>query len=86
MEVPFDWSLPRLTVAKLTALAAHDGGRRGFALLQVGQSERAEKEWRKLFPRLDESLREPLMTIAARNDMPGLAIRLAGIIRVSTGR
>ena len=86
VEVPFDWSLPRLTVAKLTALAAHDGGRRGFALLQVGQSERAEKEWRKLFPRLDESLREPLMTIAARNDMPGLAIRLAGIIRVSTGR
>jgi len=86
VEVPFDWSLPRLTVAKLTALAAHDGGRRAFALLQVGESDRDEKEWRKLFPRLDESLREPLMTIAARNDMPGLAIRLAGIVRVSTGR
>lgn len=86
VEVPFDWSLPRLTVAKLTALAAYDGGRRAFALLQVGQPERAEKEWRKLFPRLDESLREPLMTIAADNDMPGLAIRLAGIVRVSTGR
>lgn len=86
VEVPFDWSLPRVTVAKTTALAAHDGGRRAFALMQVGQAERAEKEWRKLFPRLDESLREPLMTIAARNDMPGLAIRLAGIIRVSTGR
>src|SRR3546814_20392399 len=26
------------------------------------------------------------MTIATQNDMPGLAIRLAGIIRVSTGR
>lgn len=86
VEVPFDWSLPRLTTARFTALAAHDGGRRAFALLQVGQSERAEKEWRKLFPRLDPSLREPLMTIAAQNDMPGLAIRLAGIIRVSTGR
>lgn len=86
VEVPFDWSLPRLTVARLTALAAHDGGRRAFALLQAGQSERAEKEWRKLFPRLDEPLREPLMTIAAQNDMPGLAIRLAGILRVSTGR
>lgn len=86
VEVPFDWSLPRLTVARLAALAAHDGGRRAFALLQVGQTGRAEKEWRKLFPRLDESLREPLMTIAADNDMPGLAIRLAGIVRVSTGR
>lgn len=86
VEVPFDWTLPRLTVARLTALAAHDGGRRAFALLQAGQSERAEKEWRKLFPRLDESLREPLMAIAAQNDMPGLAIRLAGIVRVSTGR
>lgn len=86
VEVPFDWALPRLTVARLTALAVHDGGRRAFALLQVGQSERAEREWRKLFPRLDESLREPLMSIAAQNDMPGLAIRLAGILRVSTGR
>src|SRR3546814_17894921 len=26
------------------------------------------------------------MTFATQNDMPGLAIRLAGIIRVSTGR
>ena len=86
VEVPFDWSLPRLTTARFAALAAHDGGRRAFALLQVGESERAEKEWRKLFPRLDPSLREPLMTIAAQHDMPGLAIRLAGIIRLSTGR
>jgi len=86
VEVPFDWSLPRLTTARLAALAAHDGGRRAFALMQVGQNERAEREWRKLFPRLEPRLREPLMTIATLHDMPGLAIRLAGIIRVSTGR
>ena len=86
VEVPFDWSLPRLTTARLSGLAAHDGGHRAFALLQVGESERAEREWRRLFPRLAEPLREPLMTIATLHDMPGLAIRLAGIIRVTTGR
>lgn len=86
VEVPFDWSLPEISERKAQRLLALDGARRAIALMQVGESGRAEREWRKLFPRLDRSLREPLMTIAARHNMPGLAIRLAGIIRVSTGR
>lgn len=86
VEVPFDWSLPEISERKAQRLLAHEGARRAIALMQVGQSSRAEREWRKLFPRLDRSLREPLMTIATRHNMPGLAIRLAGIIRVSTGR
>jgi soluble lytic murein transglycosylase-like protein len=57
-----------------------------MALAQVGESFRAERELRKLFPRLDPRDRETLMSIAAQNNMPGLAIRLAGIIRLSTGR
>ncbi|MDF1792017.1 MAG: lytic transglycosylase domain-containing protein [Thalassobaculaceae bacterium] len=86
VEVPFDWSLPEISERKALQLLSHDGARRAIALMQVGESSRAEREWRKLFPRLDRSLREPLMTIATRHNMPGLAIRLAGIIRVSTGR
>lgn len=86
VEVPFDWSLPEISDRKAKRLLSHEGARRAIALMQVGESSRAEREWRKLFPRLDRSLREPLMTIAARHNMPGLAIRLAGIIRVSTGR
>ncbi len=86
VEVPFDWSLPEISDRKAQRLLSMVGARRAVALMQVGESIRAEREWRKLFPRLDRSLREPLMTIAARHNMPGLAIRLAGIIRVSTGR
>ncbi|MEQ8586620.1 MAG: lytic transglycosylase domain-containing protein [Thalassobaculaceae bacterium] len=86
VEVPFDWSLPEISERKAQRLLTLDGARRAIALMQVGESIRAEREWRKLFPRLDRSLREPLMTIATRHNMPGLAIRLAGIIRVSTGR
>ena len=86
VEIPFDWTLPTISKSKMAALLRHDGARRALALMQVGESTRAEREWRKLFPRLDASLREPLMSIAARHNMPGLAIRLAGIIRVSTGR
>jgi soluble lytic murein transglycosylase-like protein len=86
VELPFDWSLPEISDRKAKRLLSHEGARRAIALMQVGESSRAEREWRKLFPRLDRSLREPLMTIATRHNMPGLAIRLAGIIRVSTGR
>lgn len=86
VEVPFDWSLPEISDRKAQRLLTLDGARRAIALMQIGESYRAEREWRKLFPQLDRSLREPLMTIATRHNMPGLAIRLAGIIRVSTGR
>ena len=65
---------------------AYDGARRAVALKQVDESFRAEREWRKLFPRLDADLREPLLTLATRYNMPGLAIRMAGILRVTTGR
>ena len=86
VEVPFDWSLPRLSDRRLSALMGYPGGRRALALMQVGESDRAEREWRTLFPRLEPALREPLMTLAAQHTMPGLAIRLAGIIRLSSGR
>jgi len=86
VEVPFDWSLPRLSDQRLSALMGHPGGRRALALMQVGESDRAEREWRTLFPRLEPALREPLMTLATQHNMPGLAIRLAGIVRLSSGR
>lgn len=86
VEIPFDWSLPRVTDEKVERLKSYKGGRRALALMQIGESQRAEGEWRKLFPRLDPSLREPLVTLATRHDMPGLAVRLAGILRVTTGR
>lgn len=86
VEVPFDWSLPRLSDARLSALMSHPGGRRALALMQVGESDRAEREWRTLFPRLEPALREPLMTLATQHNMPGLAIRLAGIVRLASGR
>ena len=86
VEIPFDWSLPRVTDAKIARLMKFDGGRRALALMQIGESERAEQEWRKLFPRLDADLREPLVTLATTHNMPGLAVRLAGILRVTTGR
>lgn len=86
VEIPFDWSLPDVSAERAAKLLAHPGARRAIALMQIGESDRAEREWRTVFPRLDRSLREPLMAIAAQHNMPGLAIRLAGIIRVSTGR
>ena len=86
VEIPFDWSLPRITDAKIARLMKFDGGRRALALMQIGESERAEQEWRKLIPRLDADLREPLVTLATTHNMPGLAVRLAGILRVTTGR
>jgi len=86
VEIPFDWSLPRLTSKRVSRLLEHAGARRAIVLMQIGESHRAEREWRKLFPRLDADLREPLLTLATLHNMPGLAVRLGGILRVTTGR
>jgi soluble lytic murein transglycosylase-like protein len=56
-----------LSQADVDAIAATDAGRRAFALLQVGQPERAADELRSLWPAVqdDPPLRRALMLVAA---------------------
>ncbi len=68
-----------LSPADVDAIAAFPGGQRAFALLQVGQDDRAEAELRDLWPSVKDNpaLIHSLMLVAARAGFPDLAAQLA---------
>jgi soluble lytic murein transglycosylase-like protein len=68
-----------LSQADVDAIAATDGGWRAFALLQVGQPERAAAELRGLWPmvRDDPTLRRALLLVAAGVGLSDCAAQLA---------
>ena len=77
----YDWDLPTLTASQIKRLSEQPGARRALALIQIGQSARAEGELRRLYPSLPAALKPAVLTIAARHGMPALASRIAGIFR-----
>ncbi|MCC6718969.1 MAG: lytic transglycosylase domain-containing protein [Acetobacteraceae bacterium] len=87
---PEDDRQPRETLgeADLEAVAAHPGGLRAFALLQIGQRDRAEAELRLLWPaaRHAPGLGRALMLVAEAAGMDGLAAQLADIAEMADGR
>lgn len=86
IELPLDWSLPALTGETMRTLREEPGAERAFALIQIGKLDLAEKELRRIYPNLPEYLHGPIMTIAARAGIPGLAMRIAGILRARGDR
>ena len=74
--------------ADLAAVAAHPGGLRAFALLQIGQQDRAEAELRLLWSATRETpaLGRALMLVAEQAELGGLAAQLAEIAQVADGR
>lgn len=86
VDMPLDWSLPRLTKSSLERLLEIPGIRRGFALLELGMKQEAEREFRRRFPSLDDPLRPIVMAIAAGHGMPSLAMRVAGVLKAEGHR
>lgn len=86
IDMPLDWTLPELDADTQESLLTSEGGRRTFALLQVGRTDLAEKELRRLYPVLPDYMHGAIMTIAADNGMPGLAMRIAGILKARGDR
>lgn len=76
-----------LSPADLDALAADPRGLRAFALLQVGQTARAEAEFRALWPDVADSapLRRALLLAAADAHLTDLASQLAGLVQEADG-
>ncbi|MBO6561664.1 MAG: lytic transglycosylase domain-containing protein [Nisaea sp.] len=86
IDMPLDWTLPELNEDTKEALLGAPGGRRTFALMQVGRMDLAEKELRRLYPNMPDYMHGAIMTVAAGNGMPGLAMRIAGILRARGDR
>jgi soluble lytic murein transglycosylase-like protein len=72
----FRWAEPGLERAEIARLARTPAGRRAVALVQVGEDARAERELRRLSSAADEKLARGILALAARADMPALALRL----------
>jgi len=81
----FSWSTPGLEQPALDALVATQSGRRALALLQVGESRRAERDLRGLAGRSSPDVAMGILALAARTNMPALAVRLNNILHPGGG-
>jgi soluble lytic murein transglycosylase-like protein len=78
-ETSFNWTTPAIEQAAFKALTEKPRGRRSMALVQVGQTHRAERELTILAAAAavtDPNIAQGMLVLAARANMPALAMRL----------
>ena len=77
-----------LSEADVEAVAATPEGMRAFALLQVGQLQRAEAELRQLWPAATSqpNLGRAIMLVAQKAGLVQLAAQLADLVQANDGR
>ncbi len=79
---------PTLSEIDVDAVAATPAGRRAFALLQIGETARAEATLRRLWPSVqgDMALCRSLQLVADAADLTGLSEQLASILQDRGGQ
>ncbi len=77
-----------LTPADLDAVAATPAGLAAFALLQIGESDRAATELRRLWPvaRNAPALARAIMLVASEANLSDFAAQLADLLQTADGR
>lgn len=70
---------PRWNDRHRALLAAHPAGWRALALIQVGQSARAEAELRRLNPLGNSAKQQAMLALADEVPLPALAVQLASL-------
>ncbi|MBM3549869.1 MAG: lytic transglycosylase domain-containing protein [Alphaproteobacteria bacterium] len=78
VDTPFNWAEPQLSNEDIGQIESMPGGWRALALIQVGETVRAEAELRKLAPQVNPDLAPAFLALASRANMPALSMRLAG--------
>ncbi|MCK8784654.1 lytic transglycosylase domain-containing protein [Roseomonas sp. NAR14] len=84
----FDWGQEVPGEAEGAALAETASGWRALALLQIGQTGRAEAELRRLWPSAagNSGLSRAMLVVANQAGLTGLAAQLAGLVQSADGR
>lgn len=85
-DTRFAWETPPFTQADAEILLRVPGARRAMALLQVGETQAAEDELRKAFPRATKAVRQSMLALANTSAMPALAVRLGALVPGEDGR
>jgi soluble lytic murein transglycosylase len=77
-----------LSEADVVAVAATPAGLRAFALLQIGQPERAEAELRTLWPRAstNSAFGQSLLMVASATGLTDYAAQMAELLQTRDGR
>ena len=83
-ELSFD--LPNYDDGFLDWLANRPGGKRLFALLQIGRLNDAERELRYLWNDMPPAMQESALRFSINHGMAGLAYRAGELLRRNTGR
>jgi soluble lytic murein transglycosylase len=78
VDTPFNWAEPPLSDDDVRQIEAMPGGWRALALIQVGETVRAEAELRRLTPQANPDLAPAFLALASKANMPALSMRLAG--------
>ena len=88
LGTPTQYGRDTLGAADTDALIVNPHGRRAFALLQVGQTRRAEAELRALWPQIsaDPALCGSVLRVAEAAGLLDLSAQLAGLIETAEGR
>ncbi|HEX6980096.1 MAG TPA: transglycosylase SLT domain-containing protein [Alphaproteobacteria bacterium] len=73
VPTPFNWEPPPLTTHDVETLQRSAYGARALALIQIGETERAEAELSRLFVSAGPDQMRPLLAVAMRANMSGLA-------------
>ena len=82
----FDFSLPTITNPFKNKLKSSKGGKRVLALLQISENHKAAREFRKIIFDFEIVDYPKIISFATQNKMPGLAFRLAAILRNDHGK
>lgn len=77
MHDPRYWDEPHASDSAIQSLLSRPGATRGLALLQIGETDRGEAEFRALASTLTGDETRALLAFAGQSDMPGLALRLS---------
>jgi soluble lytic murein transglycosylase len=84
-QINISFELPAIEPGFYDWLASRPGGKRVFALLQIGETHAAERELRYLWMEMPDQYRLGVMQFANDQGMAGLAFRVAEIIRKDSG-
>ena len=84
-NITLDFDLPQVSDQFMDWLKNQKGGMRAFALLQVGETYHASREFRYLWDEMDNGQKREAMSLAAKAHMAGLSFRTADLIKQDTG-